>query len=1063
MSTRLFVSISMFALLAAACSATSDPVETPDTAADTATDTEGNDVLIGADNWELLFPDAAPEVAPRSDAVPDTAGPECAPGEGCFLDPCDVNADCLSGWCVTHMGEGVCTRTCQEECPSGWTCKQVGGTDPDLVFVCVSDYPTLCRPCSVGDDCEGVGGAKDACLSYGAEGAFCGGGCADDGDCPWGFSCEESETLGGVPLEQCVADSGVCPCTDTSVALGLWTACAIDNEWGTCEGKRICSEAGLSGCDAGVPGEELCNGLDDDCDGDLDEDTCDDGNPCTEDACGGAEGCEHVGLEGGECLDGNACTVADHCEAGVCVGQLVDCDDGDPCTDDLCSATGGCDHPLNADPCDDGNPCTVADECVEGACVGVAVGCDCLADADCAALEDGDLCNGTLVCDTAKVPYHCAVDPDSVILCPEPTGDDAFCLQASCEPGTGACAVAPDKEGFLCDDGDACTLGEACVQGACVGGQGANCNDGNPCTDDDCAPLDGCVHAPNALPCNDGDVCTTADACVEGACQGGPALGCDDGNPCTDDACDADLGCISSPNQGACDDGNPCTTGDHCVAGTCTAAGADSCDDQELCTTDSCVPTLGCVHVMNTVPCDDGDVCTLGDICTLGTCAGTGDLACDDGNPCTDDGCVPDSGCQFTPNAVPCDDGSACTAGDVCAAGWCAPGAPIPCDDGNVCTQDSCDPAVGCVNAAFPDGTSCSAVNDQVVCVSGACVCQSDCVGKVCGPDGCGGSCGVCGGQDLCILGACVCQPDCVGKLCGTDGCGGSCGVCGGQDQCVAGACVCQPDCVGKDCGPDGCGGDCGPCPDGESCQGTVCAALGCGDSGIEFAGGCIWTAPWSHTWVVPQGVTSVTVTMIGGGGGGGSGYYYMGGGGGSGYYAIDQEVAVTPGETIAIQVGNGGAIQAVGGQTKFGALTVNGGSPGKDHGAPGPQSSALGGDGGTGGGAGYTNTSNGGGHGSGVPMGSYAGQGGMQSPGTNQHGFRGEGFGAGGAGDAGQSGYSGDCGGKGGTNGGDGETVGPCGGGGGGAGGLVIIGFSSNPGSSQVVSGQHGVVYLKY
>ena len=39
-----------------------------------------------------------------------------------------------------------------------------------------------------------------------------------------------------------------------------------------CEGARICSELGLGACDAQVPVEDLCNGLDDDCDGEVDED-----------------------------------------------------------------------------------------------------------------------------------------------------------------------------------------------------------------------------------------------------------------------------------------------------------------------------------------------------------------------------------------------------------------------------------------------------------------------------------------------------------------------------------------------------------------------------------------------------------------------------------------------------------------------------------------------------------------------------------------------------------------------------------------------------------------------
>ena len=78
------------------------------------------------------------------------------------------------------MGDAVCTISCQEECPPGWSCKQVAGTDPDLVFVCVSDVANLCKPCSSGDSCKSVGGAEDVCLDYGTEGFFCGGSCVSE-------------------------------------------------------------------------------------------------------------------------------------------------------------------------------------------------------------------------------------------------------------------------------------------------------------------------------------------------------------------------------------------------------------------------------------------------------------------------------------------------------------------------------------------------------------------------------------------------------------------------------------------------------------------------------------------------------------------------------------------------------------------------------------------------------------------------------------------------------------------------------------------------------------------
>jgi hypothetical protein len=44
---------------------------------------------------------------------------------------------------------------------------------------------------------------------------------------------------------------------------------------------------------------------------------CDDGNPCTDDACDPATGCQHV-PNAASCSDGAACTVGDSCVAGQC-------------------------------------------------------------------------------------------------------------------------------------------------------------------------------------------------------------------------------------------------------------------------------------------------------------------------------------------------------------------------------------------------------------------------------------------------------------------------------------------------------------------------------------------------------------------------------------------------------------------------------------------------------------------------------------------------------------------------------------------------------------------------
>jgi hypothetical protein len=70
------------------------------------------------------------------------------------------------------------------------------------------------------------------------------------------------------------------------------------------------------------------------------------------------------------------------------------------------------------------------------------------------------------------------------------------------------------------------------------------------------------------------------------------------------------------------------------------------------------------------------------------------------------------------------------------------------------------------------------------------------------------------------------------------------------------------------------------------------------------------FTTPGANSWIVPNGVTSVTALCIGGGGGGGTSINDTGtsGGGGGGGGGIKRGlINVTPGETITINVGAGG------------------------------------------------------------------------------------------------------------------------------------------------------------
>jgi len=198
----------------------------------------------------------------------------------------------------------------------------------------------------------------------------------------------------------------------------------------------------------------------------------------------------------------------------------------DPCTENVCTENRGCTYPPAVGDCDDGEACTLGDHCKDGVCVGEAVPCECKTDQGCAALEDGNACNGELFCDKTHVPFSCEVDPASMVSCPHPTGDASFCRQAVCDPANGSCSFAPANEGAPCSDKDACTVLETCSAGACTGGVPLNCNDGNLCTDDSCDSAAGCMHAANTAVCSDDDACTAGDACLGGVCVQGAPISC---------------------------------------------------------------------------------------------------------------------------------------------------------------------------------------------------------------------------------------------------------------------------------------------------------------------------------------------------------------------------------------------------------------------------------------------------------------------------------------------------------------------------------------------------------
>ena len=137
----------------------------------------------------------------------------------------------------------------------------------------------LCQPCNADAECALVEKGS-LCIDYGAEvGRFCGSNCSDDSACPKDYACKQSVGSKGNAL-QCRRTDGLCSCSSDAIKLGASTNCVSSNANGSCAGTRTCMPAGLSACDAPAATTEVCDGKDNNCDQKIDENFGDLGVAC---------------------------------------------------------------------------------------------------------------------------------------------------------------------------------------------------------------------------------------------------------------------------------------------------------------------------------------------------------------------------------------------------------------------------------------------------------------------------------------------------------------------------------------------------------------------------------------------------------------------------------------------------------------------------------------------------------------------------------------------------------------------------------------------------------------
>jgi hypothetical protein len=595
-----------------------------------------------------------------------------------------------------------------------------------------------------------VGGAK----AFGED-------CQRTEDCS-SLLCVRLDESGGVCSLAC-QDARSCPASDN------WDCLAVPGQ-----SFSVCSCLKLSDT-------EICaDGLDNDCDGKVDDCRVCAGRPVPSDDHEHCGTCDH------------ACRGDQQCEGGACECPITNPDEcGGACTRVQTD-------PSNCGAC--GTVCAASQVCSDGSCI-------------CADLAKPDFCPGSGCVDASSDSSNCGSCGSSCAL-------GQVCSEGDCVCPTG---TPPDFcDGVGCVDlqqdinncgecGAVCFAGQLCSAGEC------ECPSGLELCGETC--LDTRTNKAHCGACD--NACADAHACTNGAC-GCSAVGlsvCAEG--CANLQSDTD-------HCGKCE--TSCAEGEVC-SGSCNCTSGVYCD-------------TACMPVGDEQNCGEcGHVCPAGQYCDAGSCecqgfgltqcgdncfdansdeqhCGDCDTACRTGELCYEGECECPAGQTYCESAGKC----VSLNSDAANCGTCG----SACDPTEICSNQLCQCATAGQLYCAAEGKCVDTLSNTArcgscektckpteICAGGACDCSgyseqfcasaNQCVDVWTDEQHCGVCDRACPAATHCSGGGCSC--DAVGQtLCGSackdlqndaDNCGACGNDCTGTFICSAGKCRCPDPTVG--------------------------------------------------------------------------------------------------------------------------------------------------------------------------------------------------------------------------------------------------------------------------